>query len=181
MRVESRLSIGLAPLVGIILGLAGPALATTLEQLSLDEMARQSTAIVRARVTGSHAATRTGDIYTYFQLQVLENWKGQGSTEVAVPGGVVGGIRQSVTGAPELKIGQEYVLFLWTSPSGLTQVIGLSQGLFTLVDSNGEPTLVRPALRETVVDQNGRPVTDRGISLRLSDLRSRMKSAGAVQ
>jgi len=185
MRVESRLSIGLAPLVGIILGLAGPALATTLEQLSLDEMARQSTAIVRARVTGSHAATRTGDIYNYFQLQVLENWKGQGSTEVAVPGGVVGGIRQSVTGAPELKTGQEYVLFLWTSRSGVTQLTGLSQGLFGLseegsVGGGGVAFARRPAASELMLDHSGRPVEDRPLSIQLSDLRARVREALGV-
>ena len=55
-----------------------------------------------------------------------------------MPGGVVNGIRQSVTGAPELKPGQEYVLFLWTSRSGLTQVIGLSQGLFKVSEEGSE-------------------------------------------
>ena len=47
----------------------------TLEQLTLDDMTQKSTAIVRARVTGSHAGTRGTNIYTYFQLQVLETWK----------------------------------------------------------------------------------------------------------
>jgi hypothetical protein len=179
MRVESRLPIGLAPLLGIILGLAGPAQAATLEQLSLDEMTRQSTAIVRARVTGSHAATRNGNIYTYFQLQVLENWKGQGSTEVAVPGGVVDGIRQSVTGASELKTGQEYVLFLWTSRSGLTQVIGLSQGLFKLSEEGSEggggvAFARRPAASELMLDRSGNAVEDRAVKMRLQDLRARV-------
>ena len=49
-----------------------------------------------------------------------------------MPGGVVDGIRQSVSGAPELKPGQEYVMFSVDQPSGLTQVMGLSQGLFKL-------------------------------------------------
>ena len=57
-------------------------------------------------------------------------------------GGVAGGIRQSVSGAPELKPGQEYVLFLWTSRSGLTQVIGLSQGLFQLSEEGSEGGVV---------------------------------------
>ena len=179
MRVESRLSIGLAPLLGIVVGLAGPAFSTTLEQLSLDEMTRQSTSIVRARVTGSHAATRSGNIYTYFQLQVLESWKGHGSTEVAVPGGVVDGIRQSVAGAPELKTGQEYVLFLWTSRSGLTQVIGFSQGLFKLSEEGSEggggvAFARRPAASELVLDRSGNPVEDRAVRMPLQDLRTRV-------
>jgi hypothetical protein len=185
MRVESRLSMGLSPLLGITMGLAGSALATTLEQLSLDEMARQSTAIVRARVMGSHAATRSGNIYTYFQIQVLENWKGQGSTEVAVPGGEVDGIRQSVTGAPELKTGQEYVLFLWTSRSGLTQVIGFSQGLFKVSEEGSEggggvAFARRPAASELMLDRSGRPVEDRPLRIELSHLRARVREALGV-
>ena len=32
-----------------------------------------------------------------------------------------------------LKIGDEYVFFVWTSRSGLAQIIGLSQGLFNVL------------------------------------------------
>src|ERR1700736_3721117 len=113
MRVRTRLLTGLM----LILSIIAPAGATTLERLTLDDMAQKSTAIVRARVTGSHAGTRGTNIYTYFELQVIESWKsaektsGPTTTEVAVPGGAFDGVRQSVTGAPELKPGQEYVLF----------------------------------------------------------------------
>jgi hypothetical protein len=150
-------------------------------------MAQKSTAIVRARVTGSRAAvlkTATGhgsDIYTYFQLQVLDTWKSSGSvgTEVAVPGGVVNGIRQSATGAPELKLGQEYVLFLWTSRSGLTQLIGLSQGVFTL--SAGAVVSRAPAT-ELMLDRSGLPVEDHAVSMRLPDLKAQvLKALGAAK
>ena len=142
-------------------------------------MIQKSTAIVRARVTGSHAGTRGTNIYTYFQLQVLENWKGQKVAEVALPGGVVGGIRQSVAGAPELKPGQEYVLFLWTSRSGLTQVIGLSQGLFKLSEEGSEggrgvAVAQRPAASELMLDRSGLPVEDHAVSMQLQDLRARV-------
>jgi hypothetical protein len=157
----------------IIASVFVPASATTLEQLTLDEMTQKSTAIVRSRVTGSHAATRSGTIYTYFQLQVLENWKGQTITEVALPGGVADGVRQSVNGAPELKLGQEYVLFLWTSRSGLTQVIGLSQGLFKLSgEGSGGVVAQRPAASELMLSPSGIPVDDHAVSMQLSDLRA---------
>ena len=156
--------------------------ATTLEQLTLDDMIRQSTAIVRARVTGSHAGTRGGNIYTYFQLQTVESWKGQAITEVAIPGGVAGGIRQSVSGAPELKPGQEYVLFLWTSRSGLTQVIGLSQGLFKLSEEGSEggrgvAMAQRPAASELMLNRSGLPVDDHAVSMPVQDLRARVLQA----
>ena len=165
-------------------GFAPRVWATTLEQLTLDDMAQKSTAIVRARVTGSHAVTRGADIYTYFQLQVLETWKssGQASTEVAVPGGVVDGIRQSVSGAPELKPGQEYVLFLWTSRSGLTQVIGLSQGVFKVSEEGSEggsgvAVVQRPAASELMLNRSGLPVDDHAVSMQLQDLRARVLQA----
>jgi hypothetical protein len=180
MRVHTRLLTGLAPVLGVIAGLAPGALATSLEQLTLDEMAQKSTAIVRARVTGSHSGIHAANIYTYFELQVIETWKsaGQKTTEVAIPGGVADGIRQSVTGAPELKPGQEYVLFLWTSRSGLTQVIGLSQGLFQLSEEgSGKAVAKRPASSELMVDRSGLPVDDRAVSMPLQDLRTQVRQA----
>jgi hypothetical protein len=109
---------------------------------------------------------------------VLETWKsnGQPTTEVAVPGGVVKDIRQSVPGAPELKPGQEYVLFLWTSRSGLTQVIGLSQGRFNLSEeSSGGAVAKRPPASELMLDVSGNPVEDRAVSFPLQDLRARVR------
>jgi hypothetical protein len=156
--------------------------ATTLEQLTLDEMTQQSTAIVRARVTGSHSAYRGTSIYTTFQLQVLETWKGQAIGEVAVPGGVVGGIRQSVAGAPDLRAGQEYVLFLWTSRSGLTQVIGLSQGVFSVSGASNGALAQRPAAGELMLDQSGLPAEDRAVSMQVQDLRTRvLRALGASE
>ncbi|MBZ5631954.1 MAG: hypothetical protein LAO55_02395 [Acidobacteriia bacterium] len=183
MRVWTQLLTGLA----LVLSVIAPMPATTLEQLTLDEMAQKSTTIVRARVTGSHSAYRGASIYTSFQLQVLENWKGQAITEVAVPGGVVSGIRQNVSGAPALKPGQEYVLFLWTSPSGLTQVIGLSQGVFKLSEEgsgggSGAAVALRPAASELMLDRSGLPVEDRPVSIQLQDLRARvLRALGAAK
>jgi hypothetical protein len=176
-----------------MLSVATSSWATTLEQLSLDEMTQKSTAIVRARITGSHTGTRGTNIYTYFQLQVLETWKSSGqtsgttTTEVAIPGGVAGGIRQSVSGAPELKPGQEYVLFLWTSRSGLTQVIGLSQGLFKVSEDGsgggtGAAVVQRPAASELMLSRSGLPVDDHAVSMQIQELRARVIQAlGAAQ
>ena len=145
----------------------------------MEDLAQKSTAIVRARVSGSHSAYRGADIYTYFQLEILEVWKssGQTPTEVAVPGGAVGGIRQSVAGAPVLKPGEEYVVFLWTSRSGLTQVIGLTQGLFSVQPEATGDVASRPAAAELMLDQAGRAVADRPVNLRLQELRSRVRQA----
>ena len=182
MRVRTRLITGWMLSLGIVAGFAPRAWATTLEQLTLDDMAQKSTSIVRARVTRSHVGKRAANIYTYFQLQVIETWKsaGQKTTEVAVPGGAFNGIRQSVTGAPELKLGQEYVLFLWTSRSGLTQVIGLSQGLFKVSEEgseggSGTAVVQRPAASELMQNGSGLPVEDHAVNMPLRDLRAQVR------
>jgi len=160
------------------LALAGLARATTLQQLSLDDMIRQSTAIVRAKVTGSYAALRGQNIYTYYHLQVLEAPKAAAAQEldVAVPGGALNGLREIVPGAPELAAGSEYVIFLWTGKSGLTQVIGLSQGLFRAQkDAAGQIQLSRPAEDELMLDKSGHPVSSQALGMAWSDLRARIQ------
>jgi|HubBroStandDraft_6_1064221.scaffolds.fasta_scaffold16345_3 hypothetical protein len=156
-----------------------PARATTLLRLSMDDMIQQSTAIVRAKVTGSSSEFRGQDIYTYYQLQILETVKPSGQTAqtaVAVPGGSAGGVRQVVAGAPTLTVGGEYVLFLWTSRSGLTQAIGLSQGLFSVTyDASGNASVSRPAAAGIMLDVNGNVAADQAVSLKWSDLRTHIQ------
>ena len=141
----------------------------------MNDLITQSTAIVRARIPGSRSAAIGRDIYTYYQLQVSETLK-QGAilpAEVAVPGGVYGNLRQIGIGSPLLTQGQEYVLFLWTSRSGMTQVIGLSQGMFNLKqDASGDTVLNRPAIADQMLDKSGKPVTDSAVTMKWSDLRA---------
>jgi len=158
--------------------LGAGAWATTLQKLSTDDMIQQSTGIVRAKVTGSYSAFRGRDVYTYYQLQVTENLKSSfpQTVNVAVPGGLARGVRQMVPGAPMLASGQEYVVFLWTSKSGLTQVIGLSQGLFAVtLDSSGNSVMVRPAAVSMMLNQAGQEIADQPVSMSLSDLRSEIR------
>ena len=170
------------PIAAVFLAALTVCQATTLQKLTTDDMIRQSTAIVRARVTGSYAAARGQDFYTYFQLQVTETLKAGSAAvkEVAVPGGVMRGMRQLAPGAPALSIGQDYVIFLWTGRSGMTQVIGLSQGLFSVMlnDSN-ETVLVRGPADALMLDKQGRVVSDQGLTIKLSDLRTQIQKARA--
>ena len=174
MRTPSILLTGLA-----VVAIAG---ATTLQQLSLDDMVRQSTGIVRAKVTGSHSELRGQNIYTYYHLQILEAAKaprpetpGQ-AIEVAVPGGSLNGIRQVAIGAPQLSTGSEYVVFLWTSKSGLTQIIGLSQGLFqTARDASGNIRLTRAASAEPMFDKRGQETSGDPVEMPWSEMRARIR------
>ncbi len=83
-----------------------------------------------------------------------------------------------VAGAPTLTAGSQYVVFLWTNKSGFTQVIGLSQGLFSVMqDSTGNQVLVRPAASGQVVDKSGNLITDQAVTIALSDLRTQIQTA----
>lgn len=152
--------------------------ATTIEQLPLPEMAQKSTAIVRARVKASTGVLRGSDVYTVYQLDPIEIWKAPASaapTEVAVPGGIAGGLRQPVDGAPTLEAGREYVLFLWTGRNGLTQLIGLSQGLF---DVREDMMVWRAPASERMLDSAGHPVLrDQAVSMKLGDLKAQVVRA----
>jgi hypothetical protein len=169
--------------ISVFLATVGiPASATILQQLTLDEMARKSTSIVRARVTGSSEALRSGNVYTLYKFATLETLKpGPPLQEVVVPGGVAGGIRQVVAGAPALRQGQEYVLFLWTSRSGLTQLMGMSQGLFSVEHTAaGDGQASRAMAGEQILDASGRPIRDTALSMPLAELKSRVSKALAV-
>jgi hypothetical protein len=167
----------IAALLGCIAQLQG----ATLERLTLDEMIAKSTAIVRGRVTNSSASFSGPVIYTHYTVQVSEQYKGNpaGSIDVLVPGGTVNGLRQSFAGAPELNVGGEYVLMLWTGRNGTTQVIGLTQGLFALPGGNGsDPVATRTAARELMLDrQTGQPVKDATLTMHVSELRTRISAA----
>lgn len=158
-----------------------PVRGTTLERLPLREMTQKSTAIVRAKVVGSSGVLRGADVYTVYQIEIVESWKSSAKSDpvqVAVPGGVAGGLRQMVAGAPSLHVGEQYVMFLWTSRSGLTQFMGLSQGLFNLKHSGaGDAEAMRAAAGELMLDASGHAVKDEAVSMKLSDLKAQVNRA----
>ena len=153
----------------------------TLQRLSLDDMIAQSTAIVRGTVTGSYAAMSGTIIFTYYTVQVSEQFKGtaQNTVTVAVPGGSANNLRQTFPGAPELKTGDDFVFFLWTGKSGTTQIIGLTQGLFRLsTGTSADPVATRTASAELMLDRvTAKPVKDQTLVMNLSDLRGRIAGA----
>ena len=116
-----------------------------------------------------------GLIYTHYQVQVTESLKGQSAAtiDVAVPGGVANGIRQTISGAPQFQTGDDFVFFLWTGKAGITQIVGLTQGLFRVTGTGTDPELNRRASNELMLDaRTHRPVDDTNMNMRLSDLRS---------
>jgi hypothetical protein len=116
-------------------------------------------------------------IYTHYQVQVMNTYKGAAARtwDVAVPGGAVNGSQQFFAGAPTLTAGKDYLLFLWTSKTGLTQVIGLSQGLFDVSsNSSGQLMVSRGATSETLLNASGQIMTDSNIQMTLAQMSSRI-------
>jgi hypothetical protein len=164
--------------------MAMPGLPATLEKLSLDQMTVKSTAVIRGRVQSCAGEFRGSVIYTHCKVNVSEVWKGSASsqTDVATLGGAARGAVQSFAGAPALKTGEEYVLFLWTGKSGLTQVIGLSQGVFQIKAEAAAPSskalmAERTASSEVMLDASGTPVQDSSVRMKVSDLKARVQRA----
>jgi hypothetical protein len=169
--------------LGLLLVALAAVQGATMEYLSPDDMIDQSTAIVRARVLDSSARLHGPLVYTHFAVSVLERLKGRGPSQldVVVPGGEASGVRQTFAGAPMLTAGSDYLLFLWTGTSGLTHVLGYSQGVFHIrVDGAGEVSAERPASGEIMLEPGtGRRVADQPVQIRLSELRSRISSRTA--
>jgi hypothetical protein len=155
--------------------------ATTLQQLTLEELVQKSTAIVRGKVIGVSGMRRGPDVFTVYRFETLETLKrqqGVAPREVGVPGGVAGGIRQVVAGAPVLRAGQEYIFFLWTGNSGLAQLTGMSQGLFTISRTAvGDVISTRAVTGERMLDGAGHAARDEALALPWSELRSRISRA----
>jgi hypothetical protein len=153
-----------------------PLPSATLQQLTMNDMIAQSAAIVRGTVVDSWAALTGSVIYTHYKIQVSESLKGprQSSVEIVVAGGVVNNLSQSFSGSPTLNKGDDLVLFLWTSRAGLTQIMGLTQGLFAIAPgASTDPMATRAATRELMLDpKTAQPVKDAVLSMHLSDLRS---------
>jgi len=153
---------------------------STLQQLSLNDLVLKSTLIIMGQPQFNYSQFRGPIIYSHYKVGVSQVYKGIApghQIDVAVPGGMSTGMRQVFSGTPNILNGQNYVMFLWTSKTGLTQIIGLSQGLFLVgKDSQGHVVVQRPAASETMLNAAGKPVADSGIQMRLGDLVNQMYS-----
>ena len=164
-------------LLGVWLVFAGIHLhASTLEKMSIEQMTEHATAVVRGRVASCASEVRGSVIYTVCRISISERWKGLAGSvvDVYIPGGFARGLVQSFPGSPRLSPGEDYVLFLWAGKSGRNQVIGLSQGAFSI--QNGSKA-IRGAVDARFVDASGRLTDDRGVELSLSTLRQRVSQA----
>jgi len=131
----------------MVIGFAGLAFSTTVEERSIRDLAVESPTIVHGTVvaTSSRWTDDRSLIVTDIRVRVNTVIKGNPPTEVLItqPGGTVGKLRVDVSGASAYRRGQEAVLFLRPAESGQTIVTGLFQGRFDVSRDAGDRKVVR--------------------------------------
>ena len=188
-RVRRSIVFGIAALA--LLG-ATYAAATTVQKMSLRDLAKKSDAIVLARVedeTARYDANK--EIYTYITLRVLEPVKGPKKDEVVTIrqlGGTVDKIASIVPGTPTFRKGEEVVVFLTGKDvAGYPWVMGLQQGKYSVTaDEKGEKH-VRNEIDGLVLVAPGGKTTEAEASKAqplqafLDGLRTQLDEPGKVQ
>ena len=156
----------LATLV-VTLAVPRPLTASIVIPATLDELAAEAELVVHARV--AHVDTRqargTLRVERVVTLDVLRALKGSpGETlQLVLSGGTFGRYRTVVPGVPEVSEGEEAVIFLRSSPSGATHLVGFSQGVLRLrVDPATGQRIVAAPVIAGVDGPVVRGATDRG-------------------
>jgi hypothetical protein len=173
-------------LIVMILASASLVSATTLQRLSLQTLAEESTGVVRGKVVETRVDASGSLLYTVARLEVETTWKGVSAEtiEVSSPGGLWNGSEQRFPGAPRLEQGRDYVLFLWQGPSGRVQITGFSQGVFEVFeDADGVMRVRREAVSEELLlpDSDGPQAASQKLDLPLRDLDGLLREALATE
>jgi hypothetical protein len=110
--------------------------ATTVKQLSLEQMVRGSHRIMLGRRVSQETywnKNRTR-IYTATRFAVTEDLKGEsrGTATVVTVGGTVDGMTLMVPGTPQFREHEEVLLFLEAGKGSYWILMGLSQGMFRI-------------------------------------------------
>lgn len=161
-----------AALALVALAHAAPARASTTLGRSVEALAADADAVVRATVV-STSARWTGDgrrIVTDVRLSVLETLAGATGAQlvVTVPGGAVGDYAQDVSGGAKFTAGEQVVVFLRRVTSGERWgVLDLADGKFTVSETT--------ARRQTLGLERRSRVAPLDDTLDLATLRERVR------
>lgn len=122
------------PLALLLAALLAPLQATTVPEMSFDEIVSRSSAIVHGTVVRSWSSwdpDRT-TIWTHYEIQVRTRLKGGPGPMVTIsePGGEVDGKHMQIVGAPRYEVGEEVVVFATPTPIGYLRTCGWGQGKF---------------------------------------------------
>jgi hypothetical protein len=132
-----------------------PTGAVTVAPLSFEELVRQSSSVVYARVLdvrGQWTDDRRS-IDSLVTVEVIKGLKGTSATELTltVPGGQVGRYLNLLPGAPVLARGDLAVLFLTARGPRLPVTTGFTQGIYRVIrdGASGTALVTPPAVEST--------------------------------
>ena len=136
--------------------LSSGAQATTLEKLNLPGLVDRSDRVVVAEATQQKTQRMTSGLMTVTTFDVSETVIGNdaASVQVAVPGGIfeINGRRFAETwpGAPTFLVGQRAILFLDDAEEGMSSVVGFSQGMANITETENGAMVTMPGASEAV-------------------------------
>jgi hypothetical protein len=133
---------------------AQAAQATVMIPLSIEDMTKESTAVVRGKVLDKSAAwdAEHKKIYTTTKIEVTEAIHATMSLpkqlEIRTMGGEVDGIGMKVAGTPSFLMGEDVVVFLRPDAKIATayQVIGMAQGKYQIRQDSAGRVIATPSL-----------------------------------
>jgi len=111
--------------------------ASSIARMSIEQMTRASSLIVRATCISSATRWQDGEIWTVTLFSPEDVWKGSvpGTIEVRLLGGTAGNVTSTVEGVPRFRQGEEVVLFLEPTKYGDFSVVSWIQGTFRVARS----------------------------------------------
>jgi hypothetical protein len=157
MRKTTRFSSWMCFLALVSLPLGPPlSFATTFYPQAFPETVQKAPVIVRGKI-GAHYSdwSKDGDgtrrIYTFYELQVTEIFKGNASPStltIRELGGEKDGVGLQIAGTSQYETGEDVVVFLRDkNPDGTFDVQGMMMGKYNLqTDSNRQEYLVGPGI-----------------------------------
>jgi hypothetical protein len=129
--------IALAASAALLLGMSSTASATTLIELTTDQLIDAADTIVRGTVTEvwTEQDHESSYVWTHAQVEVTRVLKGDVSTELIVieqPGGSWANMTTTVSGIARFSVGEEGIFFVEQKASRITPV-GMFQGKFNVM------------------------------------------------
>jgi len=155
LRLIRNAALGAA--LACILMTTGPARASIVIALDLQELTAEADRIVVGRVVweepiqAAHAMIRTR-----YRVQVDEDLRGSGDSEIIVEtlGGQIGRLAMRVEGEPSLALGERVLVFVRDDGDAIFRPIGMAQGVMRIEREDGLDMVV-PTRRGTMLLRPG--------------------------
>jgi hypothetical protein len=110
--------------------------AATIPQMELAEVVERSPRIIQGRIVRTWSAWDASHkvIWTHAEVAVSRDLRGNAGQTLVLSelGGVVDGIEMHAPGAPKLEVGEDLVVFAYSTPGGLWRLRGWGQGKYRI-------------------------------------------------